>query len=89
MISLIKCRHDEAVLHTLFALLEGVHKDCTITCDARSVSEASRLVGVERDTKLPAWVLPRDHHHSYPDICLINGTHLWVRIIELKYATGP
>ncbi len=57
VISLIKRRHDDAVLQILLAVLEGVHKDCTITCDARSVSEASRLVGVERGTKLPAWVL--------------------------------
>ena len=39
--SLIKRRHDEAVLHILqlLAILEGAHKDCTITCDARSVSK--------------------------------------------------
>ena len=102
VISLIKRRHDEAILQILHAVLEGVHKDCTITCDARSVSEARRLTGVERGTKLPAWVLPHDQQHSYPDLCLINikpvagrtsrtpsssqRRHSWIRIFEIKYA---
>ena len=102
VISLVKRRHDEAVANILFSVLEGKPKDCTITCDARTVSEARRAAGVHPGAKLPAEVLPHAQQHSYPDLCLINVKPIagragrgissaekrqaWVRIVELKYA---
>ncbi len=31
-------------------------------------------------------MLPRDQQPSYPDICLIDKPHSWVRLVKLKYA---